>query len=105
MDLMTATHSNISQEEFNNLVGNWSQSARHPQTERLFIDMRYQPMIELVNYLKENQFKPLHSFWRWCRFCERIYFVIVWNPPRTNNRNLNSQILTLLNHIYSKSLN
>jgi phosphoserine phosphatase len=58
MDLMTVTHSNISQEEFNNLVGNWSQSARHPQTEKLFIDMRYQPMIELVNYLKENQFKP-----------------------------------------------
>jgi phosphoserine phosphatase len=58
MDLVTLTHSNISQTEFNNMVGNWSQSARHPQTDRLFVDMRYQPMIELVNYLKENEFKP-----------------------------------------------
>jgi phosphoserine phosphatase len=58
MDLVTLTHSNISQTEFNNMVGNWSQSARHPQTDRLFVDMRYQPMVELVNYLKENEFKP-----------------------------------------------
>ena len=58
MDLMILTHSNMSQSEFNNMVSNWSQSARHPQTDRLFIDMRYQPMIELVKYLKENQFKP-----------------------------------------------
>jgi hypothetical protein len=46
MDLMTVTHSNISQTEFNNLVSNWSQSARHPQTDRPFVDMRYQPMID-----------------------------------------------------------
>jgi hypothetical protein len=58
MDLVTLTHSNISQTEFNDMVGNWSQSARHPQTDRLFVDMRYQPMVELVNYLKENEFKP-----------------------------------------------
>jgi hypothetical protein len=58
MDLVTLTHSNISQTEFNNMVDNWSQSARHPQTDRLFVDMRYQPMVELVNYLKENEFKP-----------------------------------------------
>jgi phosphoserine phosphatase len=58
MDLVTLTHSNISQTEFNDMVGNWSQSARHPQTDRLFVDMRYQPMVELVNYLKKNEFKP-----------------------------------------------
>lgn len=57
-DLMTVTQSNISQTEFNNIVSNWSQSARHPQTDRLFVDMRYQPMVELVDYLKQNQFKP-----------------------------------------------
>lgn len=36
IDLMTLTHSNISQTEFNNIVSNWSQSTRHPQTEKLF---------------------------------------------------------------------
>lgn len=58
MDLMILTESNISQTVFNNVVGNWSQTARHPQTDRLFVDMRYQPMMELVDYLKKNEFKP-----------------------------------------------
>jgi phosphoserine phosphatase len=58
MDLMILTESNISQTEFNNVVGNWSQTAKHPQTDMLFVDMRYQPMMELVDYLKKNEFKP-----------------------------------------------
>lgn len=58
MDLMILTESNISQTVFNNVVGNWSQTARHPQTDKLFVDMRYQPMMELVDYLKKNEFKP-----------------------------------------------
>jgi phosphoserine phosphatase len=57
MDLITMTHSNISQSEFNNIVTNWSQIARHPQTQRLFVNMVYQPQLELINFLKDNQFK------------------------------------------------
>jgi hypothetical protein len=57
LNLMTVTHSNITQTKFDGLVHNWSQTAKHPQTKRLFIDMIYQPMLELLNYLKANQFK------------------------------------------------
>ena len=57
MNLMAVTHSNITQTEFDELVHNWTQTAKHPQTKRLFIDMVYQPMLELLNYLKANQFK------------------------------------------------
>jgi hypothetical protein len=57
VDLITITHSNISQSEFNNIVTNWSQIAQHPQTQRLFVDMVYQPQLELIHFLKDNQFK------------------------------------------------
>jgi phosphoglycolate phosphatase-like HAD superfamily hydrolase len=57
VDLITITHSNISQSEFNNIVMNWSQIAQHPQTQRLFVNMVYQPQLELINFLKDNQFK------------------------------------------------
>jgi phosphoglycolate phosphatase-like HAD superfamily hydrolase len=57
MDLITITHSNISQNEFNNIVTNWSQRAQHPQTQKLFVNMVYQPQLELIDFLKDNQFK------------------------------------------------
>jgi phosphoserine phosphatase len=57
MDLFSATHSNISQIEFDNLVHEWAPTARNPTTHRLFIEMVYQPMLELLNFLKANQFK------------------------------------------------
>jgi phosphoserine phosphatase len=57
VDLIAITHSNISQSEFNNIVTNWSQIAQHPQTQRLFVNMVYQPQLELIDFLKDNQFK------------------------------------------------
>jgi phosphoserine phosphatase len=57
LDLITITHSNISQSEFNNIVTNWSQIAQHPQTQKLFVNMVYQPQLELIDFLKDNQFK------------------------------------------------
>ena len=57
VDLITITHSNISQSEFNNIVTNWSQIAQHPQTQKLFVNMVYQPQLELIDFLKDNQFK------------------------------------------------
>ena len=57
MDLIVTTHSNISEIEFNNLVKIWAQNATHPETKRLFVDMVYQPMLELLHFLRTNQFK------------------------------------------------
>jgi phosphoglycolate phosphatase-like HAD superfamily hydrolase len=57
MNLVAATHSNITETEFNNLVHQWSKTARHPQTNKLFTEMVYQPMLELLKYLEANQFK------------------------------------------------
>ena len=57
MDLLATTHGNISQIEFDNLVMKWAQNATHPETKRLFVDMVYQPMLELLHFLKTKQFK------------------------------------------------
>jgi phosphoserine phosphatase len=57
MELFATTHSNISQIEFDNLVHQWAPTAKNPATHRLFVKMVYQPMLELLNFLKANQFK------------------------------------------------
>ncbi len=57
MTLLVSTHSNMSQIEFDSLVNKWILNATHPQTKMLFVDMVYQPMLELLNFLRANQFK------------------------------------------------
>jgi hypothetical protein len=57
MSLALLTHSNITEPEFNNMVEVWAKTAQHPQTHKRFVEMVYQPMIELVDFLKDNQFK------------------------------------------------
>ncbi|HXT83746.1 MAG TPA: HAD family hydrolase [Verrucomicrobiae bacterium] len=55
--LALLTHSNITQPEFNKMVDKWVKTAYHPQTHKRFVEMIYQPMIEIINYLKDNHFK------------------------------------------------
>ena len=57
MELMAATHAGMTTDEFAGLVEEWIGSARHPATGRLFTDMVYQPMLELLAYLRANGFK------------------------------------------------
>ena len=57
MQLLAATHSGMSMEEFDRLAAEWADSARHPVTGRRFVDMRYQPMLELLRHLRENGFQ------------------------------------------------
>ncbi len=57
MSLALLTLSNISQPTFDRMVMEWAKTAQHPQTHLRFVAMVYQPMIELIDYLKDNQFK------------------------------------------------
>ncbi len=56
LDLMMATHAGMTTVEFAQIVTDWIATARHPKTGRLFTDMTYQPMVELLGYLKANGF-------------------------------------------------
>ena len=44
-------------EEFEAIVQNWIETARHPQTGRAYTEMVYQPMLELLAYLRASGFK------------------------------------------------
>jgi len=57
MSLVMLTHSNITQHEFNRMVQKWAETAHHPQTQKRFVQMVYQPMNELIDFLKHNHFK------------------------------------------------
>lgn len=55
--IVIATHSGMTSDEFNQIVRDWIATAKHPVTGRLYTEMVYQPMLELVAYLRANGFK------------------------------------------------
>ena len=57
LELMMATHAGTTASEFSMIVGNWLSTAKHPTTGRLYTDMVYQPMLDLLAYLRANDFK------------------------------------------------
>jgi phosphoserine phosphatase len=57
MAIMVATHAGMTTDEFAGMVEEWIASARHPTTGRLLTEMVYQPMLELLAYLRNNGFK------------------------------------------------
>jgi hypothetical protein len=57
LEIIMATHAGMTTEEFAKLVGDWAATAKHPTTNRRFVDMVYQPMLEVLAYLRANGFK------------------------------------------------
>jgi phosphoserine phosphatase len=57
LEMAMATHAGTTTEEFEQIVVNWIATARHPKTGRLYTEMVYQPMLELLAYLRGNGFK------------------------------------------------
>ncbi len=55
--LLTATHSGMTTDEFSRMVSDWIATAKHPSTGQPFTAMVYQPMLELLDYLRANGFK------------------------------------------------
>lgn len=57
VEIVTATHFGMTTDEFEELVRAWLKSARHPRFHRPYTDLVYQPMLELLAYLRANGFK------------------------------------------------
>ena len=57
LDLAMATQTNNTTQEFQNTVKDWAENSRHPITGKPYIEMVFQPMLELIDYLKANDFK------------------------------------------------
>ena len=56
-EMMAATHSGMSTDEFNATVQDWIRTARHPRYDRPYTACVYQPMLEVLSYLRANGFK------------------------------------------------
>ena len=52
-----AVQAGMTTDEFAGTVSDWLATARHPQTKRRYPEMVYQPMLELLAYLRANGFK------------------------------------------------
>jgi hypothetical protein len=57
IEMAMATHAGMTAEEFEKIVSDWIATAKHPTTKRPYTEMVYQPMLELLAYLRANGFK------------------------------------------------
>jgi phosphoserine phosphatase len=57
VELAMATHAGMTTDEFDQIVTQWITTARHPVTGKLYTEMVFQPMLELLEYLRANGFK------------------------------------------------
>lgn len=57
VELIVATHTGITTEDFEAIVTDWFKTARHPRFKRPYTECNYLPMLELLQYLRANDFK------------------------------------------------
>ncbi|WP_066963313.1 HAD family phosphatase [Microbulbifer sp. Q7] len=57
LEIVAATHGNITTEEFNKSVKRWLKTAKHPTKKQPYTTLVFQPMLELLDYLRANDFK------------------------------------------------
>lgn len=57
LEMAMATHAGTTTEEFEKIVSDWAANAKHPKTGKPFTQMVYQPMLEVLAYLRANDFK------------------------------------------------
>jgi phosphoserine phosphatase len=57
LELVMATHAGMTTVEFEQIVKDWIATAKHPKTGKLYAEMVYQPMLEVLAYLRANGFK------------------------------------------------
>jgi phosphoglycolate phosphatase-like HAD superfamily hydrolase len=57
LPIVAATHSGMTVADFTKAVIDWTATARHPRFDRPYTELVYQPMLELLAYLRANGFK------------------------------------------------
>jgi phosphoglycolate phosphatase-like HAD superfamily hydrolase len=57
MELIMVTHAGMTSDEFSKIVTDWLATARHPRFKRPYTELVYQPMLEVLAYLRANGFK------------------------------------------------
>lgn len=57
MEIIMASHTGMTTEQFGEIASHWINTARHPKYKQLYNACVYQPMLELLTYLRANGFK------------------------------------------------
>jgi phosphoglycolate phosphatase-like HAD superfamily hydrolase len=57
VEIVAATHAGMTPEEFRQTVTEWLSTARHPRFDRRYDELVYQPMLEVLAYMRANGFK------------------------------------------------
>jgi phosphoserine phosphatase len=57
VELIMASHAGMSTAQFEKIVTDWFKTAKHPRFKRPYTELAYQPMVELLEYLRANGFK------------------------------------------------
>jgi phosphoglycolate phosphatase-like HAD superfamily hydrolase len=57
VELFGATHAGMTSDEFTKIASDWIETAKHPKSGKPYTGMVYQPMLELISYLKANGFQ------------------------------------------------
>jgi len=57
MEIIEATHAGMTTAEFSDTVREWLKTAKHPRFKRPYTDLVFQPMLELLSYLRSKGFK------------------------------------------------
>ena len=82
VEIVLATHTGMTPDRFEQIVSDWLATARHPRFHRPYTSLAYQPMLELLAYLRANEFKTFIvsgggiDFMR--PWTERVYGVPRW---------------------------
>ncbi|BCA53096.1 haloacid dehalogenase [Nitrospira sp. KM1] len=56
-EVMAVTHAGMTTAEFKQIVTEWMMTAKHPRFQKAYNEVVYQPMIELLHYMRANGFK------------------------------------------------
>ena len=57
LELVMATHAGMTTDEFETVVKDWLATAKHPRFDKAYNQLVYQPMLELLDYFRANDFK------------------------------------------------
>jgi phosphoglycolate phosphatase-like HAD superfamily hydrolase len=56
-EIMAVSHAGMTTDEFSKIANDWINTATHPKFKKHYVDLVYQPQIELLSYLRANGFK------------------------------------------------
>ncbi len=81
LEIVAATHAGMSTSDFSRLVSDWFATAQDPRFERPYTELAYQPMLELLAYLRDNGFKTFIVSGGGIEFMRPITEAVYGVPP------------------------